>query len=1136
MRKNWFANWKNPKFLWAVGMSLLLLMFVPKLSLAQAVGQIQGTVQDSSGAMVPQATVTVVDTDTNDTRTAKTDSDGSFRFPALVTGHYSVKVEKEGFKTRTQTGLTLEVTQELVVNPVLEVGSVTQDVTVNGQETQVDTTNSSLGGLVNEAKMSELPLNGRNYDDLTTMQPGVASDSNASGAQGQGGTRGLALTSDGAGIRANVFIYDGGIVTSSNGENSGLVGTTLGLAGIKEFKVVTGAYDASYGLLPGAQVAMVSKGGTNIFHGEAFEYLRNSALDAANYFDHPVAANNFLRLPPFRRNNFGGAFGGPIKADKTFFFGAYEGLRQVFGQTIIDTVPGAGCHGAAGTVITSTACPQLGSGASSVQIAPVVAGNGVPGSTGLLGLLPIPNLPNNQYTFPNPSPTTVNWGQIRVDQNISASDTLFGRYNIGTSYNSGANGYKAATSSAYPNIVSVSNSMSQWAVLSESHIFSPSLLNQVQLAYTRYATNGFSQLSGEAATVGSQYSQVLNEPGGNFTISGLSAYAGDGGPSASKEDIYTLNDDLYWTKGKHALRFGFVGHKYNVGGFDSKNLFGQTRFTNLANFLQGEPTSYLALQLGAQGSSIHNMMWLVPGAYAQDDWHVVPRLTLNIGVRYEFSTQMHDTLNRASALVHPQDSAYTVGPPMAPTPKYFFAPRLGFAWDVRGNGKTAVRGGAGLYFETGNYVGFDPGGWDEVVSPHDGSLSHNSAPGYVMTLPLTFFSTDALAEQNVAYNVNVPYMLKWNLAVERQLPWGVAVLVGYVGTRGVHQYNAEEGNPVIPAAIVSGVPYWNGTTPRQNPNFDTIQYETTTGESDYNGGQLAVNKRVSHGIEFQTSYTFSHALDSGISSFGPSDCLGASGMTVPDYTGGPGYNYASKTWGSSCSDARHILHINVLYHIPNIESNNFAAKLEHGWWSGVIWGAQSGYPFTPVLGAERSQSKFMTQFPEVDYVNLATSADSAFCTSNPGCKYTPVPFNPKTVIKHNPVQWFNPDMFTMAPMTTGPGNGVTCTSSTCTTGAYGTLGNSPRGLLRGPGLDEVDFSVNKDTHLPFLGELGILQFRAEMFNILNHPSFAMPTGTVFSGATTDYGAYSESPGSSAGAVTSTVNTSRQIQFSLRIAF
>jgi hypothetical protein len=411
-------------------MILIVLSCCPRLFAQGGLAALTGRITDPAGLPLPGVNVQAVNVDTNVRSTTETNESGLYNIPSLPPGKYRILVEKEGFEQIVKTAIDLQVADVLAMNFTLQIGSVSQSVTVTGDPPMVNTTIGSLGGLVNERKMADLPLNGRNYADLTFMQPGIAIQANENSSNTQGGQRGTFFSSDGASIRSNLVTLDGAdMLNIRGGTSSSEGGTTLGVAGIKEFKVVTGAFDASYGLTNGAQVVMVSKGGGNQFHGELFEYLRNDVLDAANYFDKPVAANNYARLPGFQRNNFGASIGGPIKADKTFFFAAYEGLRQRLGQTIVDTVPGAGCHGPTGNntgVVTSAACPQLGAGAPSATIAPVMQG--------LLGLYPLPNLPNNQFTYPQDSPSDVDWGQIRVDQNISQSDSVFGRYTTDKSY------------------------------------------------------------------------------------------------------------------------------------------------------------------------------------------------------------------------------------------------------------------------------------------------------------------------------------------------------------------------------------------------------------------------------------------------------------------------------------------------------------------------------------------------------------------------------------------------------------------------------------------------------------------------------------------------------------------------------
>jgi hypothetical protein len=1128
---------------WVVAIIVLTLFASRPSSAQQTTGIILGTVTDQSGALVPGAKVTVVNTDTSDTRTAPTGGDGSFRFPALVAGHYSVTVEASGFKSETQKGLTLAVALEMVINSKLEVGNSTQQVTVTGQPPLIDTSTTSLGNLVNESRVANLPLNGRNYADLTYMQPGINTDPNISSSSSQGGLHGTFFSADGAGIRQNLYLLDGATqINSRGGAAASESGTTLGIAGIKEFQVVTGVFDASYGLAPGAQILMVSKGGTNQFHGGVFEYLRNNVMDAANYFDKPTQANNYARIPGFKRNNFGGSGGGPIKKDRTFFFGAYEGIQQAQGETINDTVPGAGCHGPTGNntgVVTSTACPQLGAGAPSVTIAPVMQQ--------ILSLYPVPNLPNNQFTYPYTSPLQENWGQVRVDENLSASDTMFGRYTMDRAYSvEGTLGLTAAAGVAFPQFAGSYFSFNQSATIAENHVFSSSLLNQARLSYTRinalennvYPVNSYSP-NGKAGLTGPGYSFVQGLPVGNISLSGYSTLGViSNDPQAERENTYSLADDLYYTKGKHALRFGMELNKYNYGYNIFSSGQGTVTFSSLSGILTGVAASYSALQLGTSAITTRNWMFWVPGFYAQDDWRATHNLTLNLGLRYEFFSVPSATDGRNYRIVNRlSDALFTQGPIFAGLGKLHFQPRVGFDWDVLGKGKTSVRGGFGEYYDMNwAYESLN----DQGQPPLSAKITHTGGTTPI-TLPFTFLPTDPLAAGTIDYYSKNPYVLKWNLAIEQQLPGNMLLLAAYVGTHGIHLYQSIEGNLVEPAGVVGGFPYWAGGQARVNPNWGSIGLTTNTGSSNYNGLNVSFNKPLSHGLEFQTSYDYSKLLGNANSGVGASDCSGATGENVDDYYGpgpeamAPGSGYYKFNKGPECTDVTNNLRFNLIYHIPNINSNNIAARVARGWMVAGIWSTQGGYPFTPVLGTNRSQSQIMST--QVDRANVATSADVANCTANPSsCKYTPVPFNKNTVIQHKPTQWFNPNMFAMQPMVNAPG-GAVCTSSTCTaTTTYGTIGDASRGLLRGPKEDNVDFTINKDTHLAFLGEGGNLEFGAQIFNLLNHPYFNMPNGTVFTGKTTDYGSYSEAPSSSAGAITSTAGASREVQLMLKVDF
>ena len=1116
---------------------VLLFVFLGTIpSLAQSMGTILGIVKDSSGGVLPQAKVTIVNTDTNDSRTATTGDDGSFRFPALVTGHYSVKIEKEGFKTETETGLTLEVTQELVVSPALEVGTSTQEVTVTGEAPMVNTTNSTLGGLVNEDKMADLPLNGRNYVDLVTMQAGINVAATTSSSAQTGGTRGTYFSADGATYRSNMYTLDGDILVNGRGGTTASdSGTSLGVDGIKEFKVVTGTFGAEYGNAMGGQVTMVSKNGTNQLHGDVFEYLRNDILDARNTFDFGYQTPGAPRVPHFERNNFGASAGGPIKKDKTFFFASYEGLRQQLGQTILDTVPVAGCHGPANTLITTTACPIL---TANTVVAPIVAP--------LLALLPLPNLPGaaNNYTFPSSGPTGVDWGQIRVDQNISATDTLFGRYSIDKdALGSGVGGVNQPAGIGWLPFRLAQTSFNQSATISENHIFSTQLLNTARIAYTRINNlESVNYTTGVASVTGPQLSFVSGLPVGTLTIGGISSYGPNTLlPTANRDNYYQLGDDLFYSKGKHALKFGFLGVKWNDGDKNSAGLDGTLTFSNMTTFLAGNASSWASLFNPTTAVVDRNYMFYTYGFYLQDDYRVLSRLTLNLGLRYEFETQPHETDGNQYAMrdiLH--DATTTPGPVMAPFSKRNFSPRVGFAWDVFGNGKTAVRGGFGIYYDIGMMSQL-LSGMSQGEPPLTIKASHNNAviPPTQFTLPFSFQAGDVGGLMIMDYHMATPYILKWNLTTEQQLPFGMGLSLTYNGSHGVKLYQGIEGNPTIPV-IVSGVPFWNGTQPLQNPLIaHTVTYTSDGGNSTYHALLVQLTKHLSHGLQFQAVYTYSHLLDTTATQGGQGDCGATAGMGQPSYPN----DTSLVDVGPACFDITNNFRFNVLYNLPTIRPDRFASKIVNGWWMGSIYSFNTGYPFMPVLNTQRDRSG--NQGSAVDRPKLVTAADVANCAAlGSTCKVTPVVYDPNTVIIGTPQQWFNPNMFLPAPMYTAAGGSPCLTPGTAAACAWGVLGNVSRGMLRGPTLNNLDLSVNKDTALHFLGEQRKLVFRAEMFNILNHANYGMPAVATFAGgngtatnSTTWLGTpYQQAVTNNAGNINVTYTTSRQIQLALKIVF
>lgn len=1052
---------------------------------------ILGVVKDSSGAVVPDVALTARNVSTGQTRSSTSAADGAYRFAALPVGSYEVRVEHAGFRGTVRTGLTLAVGEEAVVNFTLEVGSIEQTVEVSAQAPLVNTTSGSLGSLVNEQRVADLPLNGRNYIDLTLLQPGVQLHVN----------RGLAIPEVGSWIivngappRSNNYLLDGASMTTTFGATSGSASnSTLGIEGIREYRVITNAFSAEYGMTMGSQMIIASKGGTNSFHGSAFEYLRNSALDARNFFDYKTATNP-SRIPPFKRNQFGGSFGGPIKKDRTFFFGVYEGLRERLGTTRVSkTIPVAARQ----------------DGGLVPQIAPVIRP--------ILPLFAVPNLPGDFFTFPFNQATNESYGQMRVDQNFSAKDTTFVRYTIDDT--------TRAQPLNWPQFADQVATRAQYLTWAENHVFSPTLLNTARFSFSRTHLI----YDSPSGIIGPQFSFLPGKELGNINIVGLTAFGPDQtSPSVHTQNVFAYSDDLFYTHGRHSLKFGALINHYQQYVLTGTFSRAAVNFAALSTFLLGQPSSYQAATPGSILDRFFHYNTL--GFYGQDDVRVSSKLTINIGLRYEIITVPVEVNGHGSAIRDIQhDAAFTLGPPFRNPSLLNLSPRFGFAWDVKGDGKTAVRGGFAELYDVGNWGGAFIVGAN--ASPPFSSSSTVQAPPppqppVVLTLPLSFpASAVGKSPRPSDYNMSQPHMLQFNLTVEQQLPADIALSVSYAGSRGFNLMQVQEGNPLVPQGIgvggvcvnaslapasANGPKCWTGTDLRTNRNWSSTEFHSAGGASWYNALEVSLTKRLTKGLQFQGSYTWSKLMDD---TQGEVEGENNSSSTFASYP-----QNVFLDWAPSTFDLTHNLRFNAIYRLPSPAASSRLVKyLLGGWWTSGVLSMQTGYPFSAVLGSNRSRSGVKAGTALVDRPDLVPGRSNKNITSGTTAGCQGVAQGQKL---GTPNLYFDPCGFTIP--------------------AAGFLGTAGRDILRGPGLANLDFSLVKDTAIKPLGEAAKLEFRAEFFNLLNRANFITPGigQTNANGAGIVYSARAdrEAPLNTAGVLTQTAVPSRQIQFALKLIF
>lgn len=1014
---------------------------------------LEGVVKDTTGAILPGATIRVKSIETGISRTLLTDDAGRYRIPGLAPGNYEIQAELTGFQTALIKSINLVVGQHATVDVVLKVGELTEVVEVVGAVPLVETATSSLYGLVDEKKIVDLPLNGRSFDQLAVLQPGAMYVPVATQGAVFGG-RGRKMSVGGARPNQNLFLMDGTDINDFFNSTPGSIGgQLLGVETVKEFTVLTDNYTAEFGRTAGGVVNAVTKSGTNDFHGSAFEFHRNSALDAKNFFDSPDEP-----IPPFKRNQFGFTIGGPIKKDRTFFFGAYEGFRERLGRTLIATVP--------------TAEARRGNipGQSPIAVDPAV----VP----YLNLYPLPNgriFPNGtgEFIFFRTEPTNEDFFQIRIDHKISGSDTFFARYTFDD-----ANDEKAFPS---PIAIERDSSRNQYLTLEEKKIFSPQWLNIFRFGFNRSrmaAANDFAP----GVSIPSGLEFIPGRPLGMISVGGMTTLGGNTiFPIQYLQNLFEFSDDVNYSKGRHSLKLGFNFKRFQYNTLQDFFREGQFIFNNLRDFLQAR--AFLFAGASLRSDPIRAIRLSLIGAYLQDDFKLSPRLTLNLGLRFESYTTPTEANGKMVNLRDPlRDRATTAGEPYFINPaRANFAPRLGLVWDPSGSGKTSIRAGFGIFH-------------DYLMGPYFATPIHLQPPLYEIVemlgpvFPKPFSVPSAirpLHAQPMEFEPGNTYVMHYNLSIQREIGGATAVTVAYSGSRGINLQRANNPNVAL-GEIRDGRKFFGNTTPRDRINqaFGVLRMKHTGGNSVYNSLRLGLNRRFADGLQFQVSYTFSRSIDD-------STQINGNDYRNTNQEGQDPFCRKCER-GLSAFHIKHAFSANYTYDLPFGPRRRFggnlgglAGALAGGWQINGIITINDGFPFS--LNLTHSQSNNQS-FDRNDRPNL-----------KPGASNNPV--------LGGPDRYYDPNAFELAPF-----------------GFYGNLG---RNTLIGPGLATFDFSLVKSNSI---GEGKSLQFRAEFFNLFNRPNFDVPFRFIFSSVN------QKVPNPNAGRITATTTTSRQVQFGLKFIF
>jgi hypothetical protein len=1056
-------------------------------------GTISGTISDKSGAVVANATVSLTNLATGVTTTVTTNTQGLYSVPNLLPGNYQEKVSAAGFGISVRNGIVLTVGSQMVSNVEMKVGAINETVEISAQPPDLQLESSAISNSTDSQTIVELPLNARSWTDLATLQPGVSTIramAPVSSTDRLGRGYGVELSVSGGRPQQNNYLLDGISINDYTNQAPGsILGGNLGVDAVSEFSVLTSNQGAEYGRTSGGVISAITRTGTNRFHGSAYEFLRNSALDARNYFDPPSIA-------PFRRNQFGVAAGGPIQKDKTFIFADYEGLRQSLGLSMVDNVPSLAARNG-----------QLSTGTVTVDtfVKPYLA------------FYPLPNGPvsgdTGIYSFSGSAITTENYFTTRVDHRFSEKDNLAGSYMFDNS--------PSSQNDEFNNKLIFTKTKRQLVSLEENHVFNSSLVNSFRLGYHREyaaAPSGSKAINPLAADISLGY--VPGDTVGFIGVPGLTFFSG--GLSTQQPAEYNWNswqvyDNVFLTKGIHGLKFGGNVERIIDNQSTPSQPGGDFEFSSLLDFLTNNtinPNDSLTLIADAPGTaSRRRVRETIFGAYLQDDMHLRSNLTLNLGLRYEMATVPSETQGKLASLQSLTAPTVIVRSPLFANPTlHNFEPRVGFAWDPFGNAKTAVRGGFGMFdvialpanlrHTVDGTVPFYASVNGQVPAGSFGPVSSNPNAAYLTLSASATSQRAAFIDQHPKRN----YVMQWNLNIQRAIAPNTTGMIAYVGSRSLHNLlQTDDSSIVLPIAKTPEGYLWPQTSQTTlNPNFGRVPATLWNSDGIYHAMEVQIQKRMSHGVSGEVSYTWGRTIDS------------ASGSTDGDqFRNGLSslFFFDSRLRrGPSDFNQTHNLVVSYSWEIPSPKAlPSVLGWAASGWEWGGIFNTSTGVPFTATIAPDPLGMNSTDAFSFSDIVHGCNPVQGGLNYLNVNCFALPtMPAAQQALC--------TPNSFPGAPP--APAGTVYCQNL---------LGDGRRNSIVGPGLVSLDMSLFKNNYVKRISEQFNVQFRMEVFNILNRTNFNPPTANnqVFNGD-------GSTGGLTPGLLDTTATTSRQIQFAIKV--